>query len=225
MDPALATGSGFFAGKIGSNLAKIGMAQALPRWLSKLNAIYMNTNATKIIADPLANVAAPLQIVLTYDHPPMAAAARELLGSFLTKWVADVDIHRDEWSFAELEHPQCRSESLELARHCDIFIIALIGINDLPPSFIGWINDWFESRANVETALIVLAGSHTANLWKLPRCASLASEARRHGLSFFTTSVVIPGAVLPSAAHPKALLARLATMNTELIPDFSGINE
>jgi hypothetical protein len=185
----------------------------------------MNMNATRIITEPISNVAAPLQIVLTYDHPAMAEAARELLGSFRNKWAADVDIHRDEWSFAELEHPQCRSESLELARHCDIFIVALTGIDDLPPSFVKWLNDWFESRANMEAALIVLVGSHTANLLRLPRCASLASEARARGLSVFTTAVAIPGAVLPSAAHPKALLARLATINTELLPDFSGINE
>jgi hypothetical protein len=183
----------------------------------------MNTN-TKI-AEPGATVVAPLQIVLTYDAPVMAEAARKLLSRFLAKWAPYVDMHRDEWSFAELEHPQCRTESLELARHCDIFIISLTGVDDLPTSFVEWLNDWFESRANGDTAVIVLIGSHASGLWRLPRCACLATEARARSLSFFTTSVVLPGTSLPCSPHPKAVLARLANMNTELLPDFSGINE
>jgi hypothetical protein len=185
----------------------------------------MNTNATKMIGERKLEVAPPLQIVLTCDHPLVAEAARKLLDRFLAKWAGDVDVHRDEWSFAELEHPQCHSEALELARHCDIFVVALRGIEDLPLSFVEWLSAWFESREKVEAALIVLVAANGANLARLPRCAGLPIAAQTHGLSFFTTSVVLPGSNYLPPINSKAWIARLGAIDPDLLPDFSGINE
>ena len=184
----------------------------------------MKTNTTETICAQLLAVAAPLQIVLTYDHRVMADAARNLLKNFLTKWTPDVDIHRDEWSFVELEHPQCRSESLELARDCDIFVIAIAGLDDLPASFGEWLNDWFELRAKVETALI-LCISNRAVLANLPRCQGLASLAHAHNLAFFSTTIALPGAGIAASINPKTILSRLASINPDLLPEISGINE
>src|SRR3954453_21778661 len=103
----------------------------------------MNTNATARAAHVRPAPLAPLQIVLTYDQPAMADAARKTLNGFLAKWAADVDMHRDEWSFADLEHPKFRSEALELATHCDLFLVAVTGMDDVPEPFVLWLKDWF----------------------------------------------------------------------------------
>src|SRR5437870_4913409 len=87
----------------------------------------MNTHAIRAIAERSADSTAPLHIVLTYDQLSMATATRKFLAGFLARWADEIDIHVDEWSFAELEHPKCRVEALELGRSCDIFIIALSG--------------------------------------------------------------------------------------------------
>jgi hypothetical protein len=184
----------------------------------------MNTNAIKLLAEHSSALAAPLQIVLTYDFTFMAKSARTLLDGFLTKWAADIDVHRDEWNFAELEHPTCHTEALELARQCDIFIIAITGSADLPASFHDWLQDWFESRANLDTALILLVAGDSG-FANLPRCSTLPAQARAHGLTFFTTTIPIAQPLIPAAVNPKALLARLGFLSTEALPDFSGINE
>jgi hypothetical protein len=179
----------------------------------------MKTNATKFADGRKAGVAAPLQMVVTYDQPMMVEAARKLLDGFVTKWSGDAEVHRDEWSFPELEHPQCHSEALELARHCDIFIVALRGIEDLPVAFVEWLNDWFQSRDKVLTALIVIVAANGANLGRLPRCAALPTLARAHGVSVFTTTVVVPGSNFPPLINPKAWIARLGAIDPDLLPD------
>lgn len=185
----------------------------------------MRTNATRLLAETTSAVAAPLQIVVTCDHPAMARAARKLLDGYLADWAADVDVHRDEWGFAELEHPQCRREALELARDCDVFTIAIGGTNDLPESFTGWLKDWLETRARKEAALILCVGGAGGFISNLPVCASLPIMARSRGLSFFATQVAVQGTELPPAIHPKTLLSKLGALNSDCLPDFSGLNE
>ncbi|HUS33758.1 MAG TPA: hypothetical protein VM680_00255 [Verrucomicrobiae bacterium] len=140
------------------------------------------------------------------------------------KGAADVDVHRDEWTFVELEHPKCRSEALELAKNCDMLVIA-ISENDLSASFIDWLDEWALSRDHCDAAMILLLASTTADISALPRCAAIPPFARRHGLAFFATVLTPSGSTIPRFLHPKALLARLAVLDTELLPDFSGINE
>lgn len=147
-----------------------------------------------------------------------------MLASLLNKCAPDVEVHRDEWSFVELEHPQCRAESLELARPCDLFVVALTGVNDLPESFCEWLNDWVESRAEMQTALI-LCVSNRAAIWDFPQCRELTSLAAAHGLSFFATAVSLANTDLLTAVNPKTLLARLSAINPDFLPEISGINE
>lgn len=184
----------------------------------------MKTKATETIHERVSAVAPPLQIVLTYDHAAMADAARNLLKGFLIKWTPDVDIHRDEWSFAELEHPQCRAESLELARNCDMFVIGLTGVDDLPASFNEWLHEWFRSRTPMETAFILCISNRAAH-GSLPRCQELPSIARAHNLGFFSTTIALPDSAELAGIKPKMWLSRLASINPDLLPDFSGINE
>ncbi|HEY6225883.1 MAG TPA: hypothetical protein VI282_02065 [Verrucomicrobiae bacterium] len=184
----------------------------------------MKTKATETIPERVSAVAPPLQIVLTYDHAAMADAARNLLKGFLIKSTPDVDIHRDEWNFAELEHPQCRAESLELARDCDIFVIALTGLEDLPESFVEWLHEWFESRGQLETACVFCISNRSSQA-SLPRCQQLPSLAHAHGLAFFSTTIALPDNAAPTGINPKTWLSRLASINPDLLPEFSGINE
>src|SRR4051812_9933783 len=133
----------------------------------------MNANATKLIAERCSDAAAPLQIVVTYDHSVMVNCARKLLNGFLTKWASDVDVHRDEWSFAELEHAIFRNEALELAAPADLLVIAVAGVDDLPLSFSEWFNHWLKMRDHNDTAVILAVGSPNATMRELPRCASI----------------------------------------------------
>ena len=182
----------------------------------------MNTSTPNLLVEKTAQLAAPLSIVLIFDHPTMAATTRAMLHGFISKWAPDVDVHRDEWTFAELDHPKCRAESLELAKSCDILVIA-ISEGDLDVSFIDWLNEWAVSRRQMDTALILLIASNHAAISARPRCASIPTFAHKHGLTFFTTAVT--PFTLPPLLHPKELLARLSVLNTNLLPDFSGLND
>jgi hypothetical protein len=184
----------------------------------------MNTNATATVADARSAPLAPLQIVLTYDHPTMADAARNTLNRLLTKWAADVDIHRDEWSFTDLEHPKCRSEALELANHCDLFIVGVSGMDDVPESFLLWLKDWLTSRAQMDSALILCIGASHANLASMPFLASLPTLARTNGLSCFTTTAFMPETKFPPA-KVTSLFARFKSLTSDSLPENSGINE
>jgi hypothetical protein len=185
----------------------------------------MHTNATKLLAEKTTQNAAPLQIVLIFDHPHFATTTRVMMDGFIRKWVPDVDVHRDEWSFTELEHPKCRSEALELAKNCDMLVIAL-SESDLPATFMNWLDDWASSRDETEAAVIFLIGSDIADPSAFSRCALLPAFAQKHGLAFFTT-VLAPSACrfLPRSLHPKELLSRLAVLDPQHLPDFSGIND
>ena len=182
----------------------------------------MHANANRPLVEKTAQMAAPLSIVLTFDHPTMAATTRAMLDGFISKWAPDVDVHRDEWTFAELDHPKFRAESLDLAKSCDILVIA-VSEGDLTASFIGWLNEWALSRHQMDTALILLIASNHTALSIRPRCDSIPAFARNHGLTFFTTAIT--PATPPPFPHPKELLARLSVLNTNILPDFSSLND
>jgi hypothetical protein len=184
----------------------------------------MNTDATKQLVGRTSDVAAPLSIVLIFDHPAMAATTRSVLDGFISKWAHDVDVHRDEWTFAELDHPKFRTEALELAKSCDILVLA-VSEGDLDISFIEWLDEWAVSRHRMETAVILVIASHATTVSAAPRCASIQTFAHKHGLTFFTTSVTPAPCVVPRFLHPKELLAPLSVLNTNLLPDFSGLND
>jgi hypothetical protein len=185
----------------------------------------MKTHASPAVGDRQSAVAKPLQIVFAYDHPPAAEAARAGLNGILTKCAADLDIHRDEWSFAELENPQCRSEALELAVRCDLFVVAVTGVEDLPESFLMWLTDWFASRAQMDSALIICVGTSDANMANMPFLASLPTLVRCKGLSCFTTASFVPETQRAPLPKITSLFDRLRTIASEFLPEHSGIND
>jgi hypothetical protein len=164
----------------------------------------------------------PLQIVLTSDHPSAAAAALKLIGGFVDKWAPDVEVHRDDWSFSELEHPEFRRESLELARHCDILIIALSGAEELPESFMEWLNDWRQSRERKDT--FVLCASTRSPL-TLPAFTSLPAFFGENGLSCFLASISLTEGKLTVPLGLKTFVANLAKIDCSNLPEASGLND
>lgn len=185
----------------------------------------MKSNAPAAADDRQSTPTAPLQIVLTHDHPAMAHAARNALNSILGKWAADTDIHRDEWSFSELENPAFRAEALELAACGDILVVAFTGSEDLPASFMAWLNDWLATRTEMDSALLLCMGLSAANLQTTPSAASLTTLARSNGLSCFIASGLLPEPICPVSLNIKSLLARLKTFSCDILPETSGLNE
>jgi len=185
----------------------------------------MKTHATKLIAERSSAVAAPLQVVITYDHHVMADGARKLLNGFFTKWASDIDVHRDEWSFAELEHEKFANEALELAAPADIFVIAVTGVNDLPFSFIEWFNAWLKMRNHKETAVILAVASSGVAMAELSTGASMLPLPSGDGLSFFSTTVNLKETSVPASMNPMSLLARLGSICNECLPEDSGLND
>ena len=168
-------------------------------------------------------LAPPLQIVVISDHPTASANAGKLMNEFIRKWASNVEAHRDDWSFAELEHPEFRRESFELAHHCDLLILALDGPEDLPETFLDWLRDWRHSRASDDETFILCASAIAPSV--LPIFASLPSILCGDGLTCFTTSISSRDSRPPAPFHPEPLLARLAMIDRTNLPENSVLND
>lgn len=176
----------------------------------------MNTSTTALPAGKSSRQAAPLQIVLVHNEPSLAVAARTMITSFISKCAADVDVHRDEWSFAELEHPKCKTESLELARDCDILVIAISDAAEFSDSITAWLTEWLQTRNPRDTAVIL---SSTA----FPGLAGYLSSPlmRTRGLSVFSTEFQ-SSKNLNLSSPPRT---PIPFCTYDALPEFSGINE
>ena len=138
-----------------------------------------------------------------------------------SRWAADVEIHRNEWSFAELEHPRFHAEALELARDADILIIATVARDALPLPFSGWIDEWLETRSNLQTAVIFCTGSELNQRKPSDHWSDALTSS--HGLSFFHTGLSLPPIAKQESARvpftdPRACYNRW-------IPESGGIND
>ena len=185
----------------------------------------MNIAATKLIAERSSAVAEPLQIVIAYDQTAMLRCARKLLNGFFMKWAADVEVHRDEWTFAELEHKQFRAEALELAAPASVLVIAVTGVNDLPLSVFEWLNDWIKMRNQTDTAVILAVGSSTTTKRELPLCASVVALPRTNGLSILSTTVNLDEPRERVPVNPASLVLRLGSICKDCLPEESGLND
>lgn len=185
-------------------------------------------NTQRLIASQTSDSAprteAPLQVVITSDHPTLARSAATMVDDFLRNWAPEVDSHRDDWTFSELENPAFAREALELAYTCDILVVAVSGYEDLPSYYVKWIKEWIRTRASKETAIILCAPAG-AKMYLLPRFAALPDLLRGNGFTCFTTALHIPRAELPSAVQPKSLLARMASEDWQNLPENSCLNE
>lgn len=172
---------------------------------------------------PEGDSALPLQIVVIADHPNAAAGARNLVNEFVLKWAPDIEVHRDDWSFTELENLEFRRESLELSRCCDMLIISLGGNVDLPDSFSDWLKDWRQSRAANHATFVLCASAVAPSA--LPTFASLPVDLCDEGLSCFLTSISLRHGCLPPPVRPKALLDRIGSIDRMNLPEVSLLND
>lgn len=157
-----------------------------------------------------APASAAFNLVLVHDREIAARNAREIIGRLLGICLAEVDIHRDEWSFAELAHIEFGREALELARPCDLFILATVDGAKLPLEITSWIARWMETRTKKDTALVCLVGSSAGMSLDSPVHQTLRGLGETSGLVFFGSGFILPesgtgpeGNSIPSAYFPR----------------------
>ena len=173
----------------------------------------MNTDAPKLLVHSTANLAAPLNIVLTFDEAENRTSARTLLGKLLFKCAKDLDIHFDEWLIDELEHPHCRNEALDLAQRCDIFVIAAETISE---SFIEFVADWLNAKRKSDVGLVLIESRTRSVAAEFDCLRRLASDA---DVTSFST--VISNSRHPASRHSD----RNLVLRSEAAPETSPINE
>lgn len=136
------------------------------------------------------------EIVLLYDGETALKAARHIIETVVGKHFDEADVHRDELSFAEVMHPELRTESIQMASGCDVFVTATANGSHLPAAVASWITLWLESRPQKETALISIAGSPPGSVASTAMQDYLHHLADRQGLSFFSSNYTLPAAEL-----------------------------
>ena len=128
----------------------------------------------------------PLHLVILHDGPRALKEADRVVRGLFSK-VNELDIHRDEFSFCEVTHPQLLTESVELATDCDLFVFASQDGTTLPVEIVSWLKLWLNRRPQKETALVSLIGSTKSNLLIPPIDRYLRYLAERHQLAFFSS--------------------------------------
>jgi hypothetical protein len=187
------------------------------------NARMKTKSSLKPGFDSEAELALPLHIVVIADHHSASVGAHKLVDEFVVKWAPETEVHRDDWSFSELEHAEFRRESLELARHCDLLIIAPGGYDDLPESVSEWLREWRQTRAAGHTTFVICASAAPSSA--LPHLASLPLELCEEGLTCFMASISMRQGWLPAPVRPRALLERLAEIDRTNLPEISILND
>src|SRR5437870_2769787 len=89
----------------------------------------------------------PFNLVVIYDEENVAMASEAIILRLLKKCLPLLDIHKDEWSFAELGHVEFAKEAVELAANCDMLAVATSDDQHLSSTVISWLSRWMESRA------------------------------------------------------------------------------
>lgn len=137
-----------------------------------------------------AEIELPFSLVIAHDTAAAAAKAGDRIVGLLGGCIPNLDIHRDQWSFYELDHPEFRREALELAARCDIFVIATVDREGLPESVRSWLEQWVKTRERKESALVCLVGSRQGKLLGTPVQTELQALAAAHDLAFFASGFV-----------------------------------
>jgi hypothetical protein len=70
--------------------------------------------------------------VLLHEDEAAAQGAQRILVGLLTFCLQEFDTHLDQWRFDELMNPEFASEALELAAHCDLFVLSTSTTDRLP---------------------------------------------------------------------------------------------
>ena len=133
----------------------------------------------------------PFHMVLLHDGDTALAKARRMVERLLRKSLDGLDLHRDELSFAEIAHPEIRTEAAELAAGCDLFIFATVNGSNLPQEVVAWLHQWFESRERKEAALVCLVGSVEGAMLGSPVHQYLQHLTDEHNVAFFSSAFTI----------------------------------
>jgi hypothetical protein len=134
--------------------------------------------------NPFAAHAPAVSIVFIFDTPSHLAEAREILNRLIGTCDPGATVHADEWSINDLDNARFRQEALELARHCDLFVIAGDTMSD---SVLGFTADWLTGPRDGSAALVLVAFS--------TRCVAdaeffgLRQIARERGVDYFSTII------------------------------------
>ena len=152
-------------------------------------------------------------IVVLYDSPTAARESRRVTDHVVKRCLADIDVHRDEFSFAELAHPELREETLELSANCDFLVMAVTDGSGLSADMLMWLGKWLATRAEKETALLCLTGRTEGDLEERAVSTWMRLLAARHEMPFFTGTFL----VLPEPEHPLG--------HPSARPEAWGINE
>jgi hypothetical protein len=134
--------------------------------------------------NPFAPHAPSVSIVVIFDTPSHLAEARGLLNRLIGTCDPGVTLHADEWSINDLDNVRFRQEALELARHCDLFVIASDTMSD---SILGFTADWLTRPRDGSAALVLVAFS--------TRCVADAEFfgvrqiARQRRVDYFSTII------------------------------------
>ena len=162
----------------------------------------------------------PLHLVTLHDGPLALAEANRLVRGLFSK-VSELDIHRDEFSFHEVTHPQLLAESVELATNCDLFVFATEDGATLPIEVVAWLKHWLNHRPRKETAFVSLIGSSNGGTGGTPTNQYLRYLAERHQLAFFSGTFNIPNS--PSAGPTVPKVQQVLRYNP--CPEGWGLND
>ena len=134
--------------------------------------------------NPFAAHAPSVSIVVIFDTASHLTEARGILNRLIGTCDPGIAIHADEWSMHDLDHPRFRQEALELAHHCNMFVIASGTMSD---SVLGFTADWLTGPRDGSAALVLVAFS--------TRCVAdaeffgLRQIARERGVDYFSTVI------------------------------------
>jgi hypothetical protein len=159
-----------------------------------MNANAMQLETTEVAARKQEQF--PLHLVILHDGPRALAEATRLVRGLFSK-VNELDVHSDEFSFAEITHPQLLTESAELAAGADIFVFATQDGSTLPIEVVAWLKLWLNRRPAKETAFVSLTGSSLGPSLNTPTHQFLRYLAERHQLAFFSSTFTVPKNTAP----------------------------
>jgi hypothetical protein len=177
--------------------------------------------------DPSAETR-PFGLVIIYDQESAQREARRLIERLLRNCMPTLDVHCDALSFCEITHAELQAETIELARDCDVLVLATINRAVATPGVAQWLDLWLARRTAKQTALVSLAGpggsasnadgSLHEHLWGI---------AERHGLPCFSSNLVLSAAA--ETPEPERLEERWSSgrLRFEYFPrpEAWGINE
>lgn len=144
----------------------------------------LRSSATHGTNNPFAAHAPAVSIVVIFDTPSHLTEARGVLNRLIGTCDPGVTVHADEWSINDLDNARFRQEALELARPCDLFVIASDTMSD---SVLGFTADWLTGPRDGSAALVLVAFS--------TRCVAdaeffgLRQIARERGVDYFSTII------------------------------------